>query len=505
MKPMKKVAKGSPYIPFFENANIKLLVILLALAILAVYANAISGTFVWDDQTIVVRNEAIKSFNNIPFIFTHEFGDMVNYKGNIYRPMQELSYMLDYFLWGMDSIFFHLTNIMLQIGCALALFLLVLKVSASKFIAFFTALIFGIHPINTEAVTYISGRSDPLYFLFLLLSFIFYLKFRRSGKVFKKAVYIFSSSLFYALSLLSRETAMVFPFVLAAYEMFGVDDKRERNFYPITPFLGILTAYLLFRSLVVHIGSGQGALPDFGSAIFINSKSIVKYLALLIAPINLHMWNVTDILKETARSQFIFNIIILAALAASVIFASRKNKKMLFWFSWFLIFLAPHLNIVKLNAPFAEHWIFSASAGIYAIIGTLIFNMASNAKMSRMAAYAILFTAFLYFSILTISRNADWKDEPALYNNTLKYARFPKVLSNLGVYYEIKGEYDKSVKAYTEALDLAPNVPLYHNNIAIVYEKMNYMNMAVKHWKKSLEINPGQPKIIELMKDSVSG
>ncbi|MDP2913431.1 MAG: hypothetical protein Q8N91_05425 [Candidatus Omnitrophota bacterium] len=356
MKPRKAVAKQAVPMPFFENANIKLLVVLLALAVLAVYANAVSGTFVWDDQTIVVRNEAIKSFDNIPFIFTHEFGDMVNYKGNIYRPMQELSYMLDYFLWGMDSIFFHLANIILQIGCALALFFLVIKVSASKFIAFFTALIFGIHPINTEAVTYISGRSDPLYFFFLLVSFIFYLKFKEiasppagacndmreagacndkiGGGIFKKAVFISSSLLFFALSLLSRETAMVFPFVLAAYEMFGLDNKRERSFYPIAPFLGILIAYLLFRSLVVHIGSGQGALPDFGSAIFINSKSIVKYLALLIAPINLHMWNVTDILKETARSQFIFNIIILAALAASVIFASRKNKKMLFWFSW---------------------------------------------------------------------------------------------------------------------------------------------------------------------------
>ncbi|MDP2913432.1 MAG: tetratricopeptide repeat protein [Candidatus Omnitrophota bacterium] len=170
-----------------------------------------------------------------------------------------------------------------------------------------------------------------------------------------------------------------------------------------------------------------------------------------------------------------------------------------------MIFLAPHLNIVKLNAPFAEHWIFSASAGIYAIIGGLIFDMACKSKTAGVTACAILFTAFLYFSILTISRNAEWKDEPALYNNTLKYARFPKVLSNLGVYYEIKGEYDKSVKAYTEALDLAPNVPLYHNNIAIVYEKMNNINMAVKHLKRSLEIDPGQPKIIEFLKDLVSG
>lgn len=121
----------------FEAVNPRFLVILLILIVSAVYINAAFGKFVWDDQTIVVRNEAIKSFKNIPFIFTHDFAKMANYGGNIYRPMQELTYMADFFLWRMNPAGFHVTNILFQIGCALFLFYIVMAINGSKSVAFF--------------------------------------------------------------------------------------------------------------------------------------------------------------------------------------------------------------------------------------------------------------------------------------------------------------------------------------------------------------------------------
>ena len=72
----------------FERINTKFLAVILILLVAAVYANAVGGTFVWDDQTLVVRNEATRSFKNIPYIFQNEFVNMANYKGFIYRPLQ---------------------------------------------------------------------------------------------------------------------------------------------------------------------------------------------------------------------------------------------------------------------------------------------------------------------------------------------------------------------------------------------------------------------------------
>jgi len=226
----------------FENR--RLLVVILVLAVFLSYANIITGKFVWDDQTIVVRNKAITSFEHVPYIFKNEFSEMCKYNGNVYRPIQELSYMVDHFLWGLDATGFHVTNVLLQIICTILLFYLVLNISGSRIAAFITAIIFGIHPINTEAVSYVSGRSDPLAFLFLLSSFLFYIKARGANK--KEFLMLYIPSLFfYGLSLISRESVVIFPLLLLAYERWIKEEKID--WLKVLPFFALLGCYIFLR------------------------------------------------------------------------------------------------------------------------------------------------------------------------------------------------------------------------------------------------------------------
>jgi tetratricopeptide (TPR) repeat protein len=113
--------------------------------------------------------------------------------------------------------------------------------------------------------------------------------------------------------------------------------------------------------------------------------------------------------------------------------------------------------------------------------------------------YAALSLVFVYLAALTITRNTDWKDEPSIYENTLKYARFSEILTNLGVYYATHGQYDKSIKAHKEAISLAPGNPLYRNNIALAYYKIGRRDLAAEHCRASLKIDPDQPEIRELL------
>ncbi|NQU95737.1 MAG: tetratricopeptide repeat protein [Candidatus Omnitrophica bacterium] len=482
------------HIPLFFR-NKKLLVLLLALLTFSVYANAIQGTFVWDDQTLVVQNESIKSFENIPYIFANEFVEKAGYGGNIYRPLQEFSYMVDYFLWGFESVGFHITSIALHIACVVALFCLILRISGSNIVAFITAGFFGVHPINTEAISYISGRSDPLFFLFLVLAFLFYIKSREKKEI-KGTVYYLFALLYYALSLLSRETALVFPFLLIAYEVLIRKDKKI-NWQKILPFFALLGLYAVLRLNFIELNrSVLGFIPP-NIVIFTGVKIVFEYVKMLVFPFNLHMSRTMPISSGIDESVILAAIIVIPLLVLCFRLKNRR-RDMFFWSMWFIIFLLPHLNVLRLNALYAEHWIYGASVGIYAIFACFLKDMMQKEKI-RNASYICLAVAILYFSSLTITRNFDWKDEPSIYSNTLRYTLSPKVLSNLGVYYEINKQYDKSIKVYKKALEISPNETWYHNNISVVYFKNGDRKNAIYHIKKSLSINPNQPKMREML------
>jgi len=489
MKPVK--TKGAVSGEKARFGDSRILAIIPVLLVFFVYFNSIKNDFVWDDQTVVLRNEAVKSFKHIPYVFKNEFAEKAGYNGNIYRPMQEISYMVDYWLWGTNSKGFHFTNVLLQAACAALLFYFVKQISSSGIVALITSGIFGVHPINTEAVSYVSGRSDPLYFLFLLASFICYLKYFDSTSV-KRALFYMCSLVLCAASLSSRETAIVFPFLLMAHGRFLSKEKKV-SWNGLLPFIALLGLYLFLRLKVIDFNAESVRFFGVEAVLFTDAKIIFKYFSLILFPLNLHMARVMPLSAAPDLEVFI-GCIVIAFFAALSLKMKKTKPDLLFWVFWFFILLLPHLNIIGLNALYAEHWIYGASVGIYALFAFMIKRLIED-KRTMMPAYIFCIGVLVYLSSLTMMRNKDWRDEPSIYLNTLKYSRSPKVLSNFGVYYDIKGEYDKAIELYKEALKTDPRQTWYHNNIAVVYAKKGDIRNAIRHWEISLSINPDQEDV----------
>ncbi len=469
------------------------LVALLCVLVCAAYANTIPAEFVWDDQTIVVRNEAITSFKHIPYIFKNEFAEKTKYHGNTYRPLQELSYMIDYYFWKLNPKGFHLTNVLLQISCTVMLFFLVFIISRSTAVAFISAAILGIHPINTEAVAYVSGRNDPIYLIFLAASFILYIKSGDIGTLKRVGLYG-ASVLCYALSLLAREIAVVMPLVLVSYEKLLEAGGRVR-WRKVLPYIAVLTGYGILRLTFIKTETAiLRPQSDYGILIVANVKIVAEYLRLIVFPFWLHMTRVMP--RKVAFDETALVAFIVIAMLVFLIFRVRKRRPdIFFWSLWFFIFLIPNLNIIQLNALLAEHWIYGASLGAYAVLALYLQEMVAKDGLARKLAYAAFVIIVVYLSSLTIIRNLDWKDEPSIYLNTLKYTNSGKVYSNLGVYYDKNKMYDKAIGVYKRALEISPNTGLYHNNIALVYAKSDNFTQAVYHWKKSLALDPDQPEV----------
>ena len=197
------------------------LVVIVA-AVVVVYLNSFQNTFLWDDRYLIVENPRIKTWSRVPELFSSDLfpqGVLSRY----YRPVQAVTYVLDYQVWGLDPLGFHLTNTALHAGVALSLYWFGVLLLANAPAALMGALLFAVHPIHTEAVTYIAGRSDPLAGLFTLLSLIGFL--RQRGRPF--GAWGLASLAAFAFALLAREAAMGMILLLIVVEI-GRASCRER-------------------------------------------------------------------------------------------------------------------------------------------------------------------------------------------------------------------------------------------------------------------------------------
>jgi len=220
------------------------------------FHNSLSNEFVFDDESVIVNNPSIQSLSSIPKYFTNDEG-FHKVIGRYYRPVVSATYAIDYSIWGLDPYGFHLTNVIIHIIACLLLFkifsILFWRYKYRNLFSLFATLIFAVHPIHTEAVSWISGRTDSFVTMFFFASFLFYLEFTKEMEHDKKDntirkvttknySYLFLSLLFYTLGLLSKEMIVTMPVIILLYDF--VYRKKDIKYFKEN----ILT-YLLFALL----------------------------------------------------------------------------------------------------------------------------------------------------------------------------------------------------------------------------------------------------------------
>ena len=188
----------------------------LAALVFAVYAPALRNGFVWDDTALILRDPLIRSWRLIPEGFQHFlFTDAT--ASDFYRPIQRLTYTLDYGAFAFRPAGYHLTSIVCHLAAALALLLLAdellglfgVEERKRRRIAFFATLAWAIHPVHTAAVVYVSGRADPLAAAFGFLGLYSGIRSLRTNGA-NRWILLFAAGALFLLSALSKETGIVF-------------------------------------------------------------------------------------------------------------------------------------------------------------------------------------------------------------------------------------------------------------------------------------------------------
>ncbi len=418
-------------------------IILIVLVGFAVYAGGVSGKFIWDDETLIRNNSYIRDLSNADLFFKGRISSSPNSKGySFYRPLQMISYALDYRFWKLNPGGYHLTNIFLHIIAALCLFWFLNVLYRDRVLSIFAALFFIVHPVHSEAVSYISGRSDLLAAAFLLLSLVFYLK---NNIVLVVVAYI--------ASLLSRETALVLPFLLSAYHFIK---KTRPNVKLLLPVAGISFAYILLRLTFLRGLLTSSVSPtDFFGRIPGFFAALSGYLRVLLVPLRLHM--------EYGDRQFGFmdirvlsGIVIFAALCF-LIFKRKRNRDISFLLSWFLIGLLPVSNLYPVSAYMAEHWLYFPSMGLFIIAGKYFADF-YRTKNLRKYAFAFIVLLLIFSSYLTMRQDSYWKEPIVFYERTLRYSPDNwKIYNNLGIEYYKEGYIHKSINAFEKSIRINPD------------------------------------------------
>ncbi|MDP2943632.1 MAG: tetratricopeptide repeat protein, partial [Candidatus Omnitrophota bacterium] len=488
-----------------RTADLILIFIVLILGA-TVYLNSLLGTFIWDDVPLIVTNLHIRDLGYIPRLFLENIyhQDMM---GRFYRPVLMAAFALDYKSWGLDPFGYHFTNVLIHLSNAVLVFNIILLLFGRRPLAFLTAVFFILHPVQTEAVTYISGRADPLAAFFCLVSFMFFIEHFPSGDGVSKRLYYAASILFFVFGLLTKEVTAFLPFIFILYEACS-GKFRAKALYKYIPLAAVLCVYAFIRHIALLNVKNVSIVSDFTplfSRLLTIPSVIVTYFKLLLFPAGLHMER-SDFLLDPVVSfldpRFIISSVFLITFGIVIWLIRNRSKPVFFGFLWFILSLLPVLNIRPINAFVAEHWLYFPSIGFF-MAASAIFLGALNLKPLRPYIISFLIIICAFLGALTIRQNYVWRDPVIFYKYTLRFSpQSARVHTNLGVAYSNLKLYKEAEKEYLEAIRLDPfsRHTFYHYlNLGALYDAMEKEDKALSTYEKAIAINPNLPLAYRFM------
>jgi len=393
-----------------------LIILFLFTAAVACYSTVLNAGFVWDDEYLVLRNPLLRAPLWSFQIFRQDIVDSGFTYTIYYRPIQILSYAVDYRLWGMNPFAFHLSGIFLHFLNSVLVFCLTRKISGKSTVSLLAALLFVIHPAHAGAVSYISSRTDLLFFFFgflCMLSYVFFVERRRY-------TLLAASVFFLVLSLLSKEAALVFPFLLLLLDALVLTDRhrfRIMHHLPIFFTAGCYAALHRFLfsqrySLVFSPGeSGAGLVKYFAM--------VREFIILTLFPFNMHMR------RSAGGAEGLIPFFILAGIFFVFLVVRLKNRRRMLLFSlgFFHIALIPFLFVAGYFEVFAEHWMYLASYGIFVFMAVTFVWIYRHAGLpGRIMIPGLILACVICFSANTIAQGIYWLEDISLSDRVLAFS-----------------------------------------------------------------------------------
>lgn len=504
----------------FDN---RYLYLILAGLGLLIYSSSLNGPFVFDDKAYISGNDWIKSLSNFK-----------NISGM--RYVGDLTFALNYKLNGLNTFGYHLVNVIIHIFnsfLVLHFARLILetpffktagkKIENPSAFAFAAALFFLAHPVQVQAVTYISQRYTSLAAFFYLLSVVFFFKSRlidtgsRQGP---KLLYYSAAVIAAILGMKTKEICFTLPFTIALLDLCLFPDRFAlRRLLPVIPFF--LAAMIVPLGLVLpELGlSGSGNRMEelmrsnkLAEAMEISrydylitqATVVITYLRLMVFPFDWGLSYFHPLYTSVLEPRVLVSIIaVLASILAIFIILVRSARSrsvfgMIFGLgcAWYFITLSVESSVVPIKDVFNERRLYLPSIGAAVAFGALLFYLKEitgnwTLRRAELTATLILLAVAIPFSVSTYQRNALWSDSLSIYREEVRktpYSSGPRMY--LGIEYYERGMMEDALAEFREAARINPGSPYIRKTISRFFYNNGLIEESITELKKLIELAP---------------
>ena len=460
----------------------KLFLVVLACICFAIYFGYLNNGFVFDDKILVEANPLIKSARLLPNVFRtgiYEYWTGGQPYDRMYRPLQMLSYYLDYNLWGVNPAAFRFSNLILHLFNSILVFYLIFIIFKNNLLAQASSILFLVHPVQISAVAYISARGDLLSGFFILASCILFLRFLDSSDC---RLYFFSI-LAAAFALLSRENALLI--ILFLILLGSVGPRQKMKLKALAGFFVLCLVYLGMR--FIFLGpSGLVTHPVYlkGLLRLVNFCNIIfHYLLLLLWPFDLRMFHSTAfIYKLTVPILFLVTTGFVLWLA--VLIKWRKKKLVRFNLLWFLLGMMPVYFYFDAypalgRALMAENWLYLPSIGFFTALAYICL-------LNKKGKF-IISAGVLILGSMVLANQVYWRNDVVFYERAMQFLSEDNIIQKkLATAYIQERNFIQAHKIIKRLEKYYPDSPIVNSAWGQYYLARGQPNEALSYYQRIL-------------------
>jgi protein O-mannosyl-transferase len=460
-----------------------------------IYAPTLGGELIWDDRYLVRENPFFRSPVFLLEVFRHYlfFDSFSTY----YRPLQNWSYIFDYWLWRGDPVGYHLTNILLHSLSGFLLFLLLRRifvellppeketggnVEFSTGAALFMALLWIAHPVHNAAVAYISGRADSLAAFFALGAWLMSFRAFEAKACWRRLLWVVAAGTAMLASLCSKEIALVWLILF----LFSMACGRQRRSRPEKVALFVTLGSVLGIYILLHSLPGYRTPMEGGPSSLLEERPLLMlralgdYASLMFWPGRLYMErSISDpeIYRSGAawvshiRYEYL-SVIGLLAICGAILLCGKRcagQRLRIFGAGWFAFAFLPISNLFPLNAEVAEHWIYLASIGFLIFLGGCVAAVPARWRVGCAAAALACLAAL---GTRTWVRAGDWVNAETFCARTIADGgATPRILNTLASVYGQRGDFQKQESILRKMIERFPEFAPARINLGICLSK----------------------------------
>lgn len=516
--------------------------LLVAVVAAGIYGNALRNGFVFDDLVFITNGRQTESLSNLPKMFGLSGG------GLSYRPVRLASYTIDRAIFGIAEPWgpfgFHLSNLIYHTISSILVLFLFRRLTRNAWIAVGGALLFALHPVHVDSVTYVSGRKDVLCTMFGLMSVLSYLRWRDKDRssVVRTVLYTGATIFLFALAALSKEMAVSVPILIFLVEMSrqlrptrsgsgdaarddaardtvavgttSADVSRHRSWFAVgfaalrrgAPMFGTLIVmatlaagyFLLFSKGTSQTWHGGNPVANFATV----TRVMSYYVWLALVPYRLvgdYYYDSFPLSEGFLEPAVIGSIVALAAIVIGLFVVARRQPLLWLGGVWFLVAFLPVSHIIPHHELVGERFMYLPSVGFCLAAAVLLDQV--RTRVSPRVGMAMLLLVLSAYGVRTATRNLDYHTDATFWRSVVSMEpRNARARMHVGynLYYEAKvaqarGDRTTATEKMRAAvvememcLSLVPNFRGGHYNLGRVYEELGDHHRAIEEYREEL-------------------